>query len=180
MSKRDRRKRIRIYLRTSAREIRAHSQDCEQGFRLDSETHSVANVSRSCNCHIHRQPGKLCRRDTCKNTLARRLYYCWIGLGSEVLIVVIAWSRNRGWVSGCSGDSLGNYSRVTTTNIGSLSHSFSRVLGLRRSIFPCGFSHLRRSSLSKITALSAPALVYHHLLSTTFTIKWPRNCDCFT
>lgn len=35
-----------------------------------------------------------------------------------------------GWVSGCSGDSHGNYSRVTTTNIESLSRSFSRALGL--------------------------------------------------
>lgn len=33
-------------------------------------------------------------------------------------------------VSGCSGDSHGNYSRVTTTNIESLSRSFSRALGL--------------------------------------------------
>lgn len=127
---------------------------------------------------------KRCRRNARKNTSAERVYYCWIGLGSEVLIAVIAWPSTRGLgLVGCNGDSVRNYSRVTTTNIESLFPALFPVRARSPAIYlsprvlaPTSLAH----PFLKSPLYPAPALVYHHLLSTTFTIKWPRNCDCFT
>lgn len=126
------------------------------------------------------EPRQRRRRNPRKNTLA----------GWSVLL--LDWSRCRGADSSdCLVEDSGVGLVVAAVTRSATTHELLlQTLSLFPTLFPAlspgaiylaaGFSHLRRSSLSKITALSAPALVYHHLLSTTFTIKWPRNCDCFT
>lgn len=162
---------------------------------------STANICPCvlCDCHIHR--GRVRALEAAKRSAEKHTGECiTVGSvsGSEVLIAVIAWSRNPG-----VGLVVAAVTPLGTTTHELLPQTLSLSLSL--SLFPPLFFHERTRDLSptkvaiylstgvffsrtyvahpffrKITALSAPALVRHHLLSTAFTIKWPRNCDCFT
>jgi len=133
-----------------------------------------------CDCHIHRERSS-------PEAVKRSQKHV-----SRASVLLLDWSRFRGADSSdCLVEDSGVGLVVAAVTRSATTHDLLlQTLSLFPTLFPArsvsgdlsfhGFSHLRRSSLSKITALSASALVCHHLLSTTFTIKWPRNCDCFT